>query len=104
MDLLVGKHRFDRSHYVQPATAGELGPGVEALIDQQITRCQGGLDDKIPCNPLAWIEIKDEMVRPLDVIDRRGPRMNFDNTDRHPDRDWVSWRGKLPRTSSARGL
>ena len=76
---IVADVAVDRDHEVQALAAGGLRPTVQAFVLQQFAQPERALDDELPRNGWAGIEVEHQQVGMFDVVDGRRPRMHFHN-------------------------
>src|SRR4051794_13630929 len=75
VDLLVSEVTLDRRHDMHARAASELGPAVVALALEQVADGERRVAHEWPLDAGPRIEVEDQMIGPLDVVDRRRPGM-----------------------------
>src|SRR5689334_14329469 len=63
---------------MQPFAAGCLRPWLEAFGLEKLSEAERRFDHEVPLDALAGIKVEDHLIRVLDVVDCRAPRMQFD--------------------------
>jgi hypothetical protein len=66
---------------VDSLAAGQLGPGIDALLSHEVAHAQRAFDDLIPLDAFTRIEIDHKLIGMLDVLDRGVPGMQLDGAD-----------------------
>lgn len=62
MRLIVSDVWGDRHHNVDSFAARDLWPALELFLLQQIAHSQCGIDDEVPFDTVARIEIEDQYI------------------------------------------
>ena len=64
---------------MQAFAAGELWPWLEPFTLEKLAHAQCRLDDEVPCNTGAGIEVEHQHVSCLDIVHGRRPRVYLDD-------------------------
>jgi hypothetical protein len=64
---------------MQALAAGSLDKGYQSGCLQASACFFGRVDDGLPFDAFAVIEIHNDVLWPLPVVERRAPRVNFEN-------------------------
>ena len=61
--------------------AGQFRPGLEALGVEQVPQPKSSVDDELPLDAFAGIQVEYQRIGVFDIVDGRRPRMQLNDTN-----------------------
>src|SRR3954454_16436597 len=68
---------------MQALAACQFGPWLVSFRSQELAEVQRCLDHERPRDALSGVEVKNERLRPIDIIDSSTPWVDLDDPDLH---------------------